>query len=278
MRVLIPTGEWEHTLADYVRWLGASKQPLTTQKLRSYHLRRFAVETGLQPRDVADTDLLDWLSRPEWSRAYARSFRTTFRSFFRWAAKSGLVAEDPAVDLPVISVAPGVPRPAGEDAVQFGIMTSDERTRLMVRLAAEAGLRCREIALVQTRDVLRDVDGYHLHVHGKGDKERVVPLTDALAARILEHPPGYLFPGRDNGHLSAPYVSKLVSRALPVGVSAHPLRHRFASITYVGTGGDIRAVQELLGHSSVATTQVYTKVPDGAKRRGVLAAAVLTPH
>lgn len=276
MRVLIPTGEWEHTLTDYLRWLGASKQPLTTQKLRSYHLRRFAVETGLQPGDVAESDLLDWLNRPEWARAYARSYRTTFRSFFGWCAKNGKTPTDPALDLPVISVPPGVPRPAAETAVEHGIIHGDDRARLMVRLAAEAGLRCREIALVETRDVHRDIDGYQLQVHGKGDKERVVPITDTLALRILERPPGYLFPGRDNGHLSAAYVSKLVSRALPEGVSAHPLRHRFASVTYVGCGGDIRAVQELLGHSSVATTQVYTKVPDGAKRRGVLAAAVLT--
>lgn len=274
MRVLIPRGEWEHLVTSYMRWLAASKQPPTTQKLRSYHLRRFAVETDLQPREVTEAHLLDWLAKPGWSKATARSYRTTFRSFFRWAAKNSIVPVDVAEDLPTISVAPGVPRPAAEEAVVAGIQSAvDDRTRLMVRLAAESGLRCREIALVQTQDVGRDVDGYFLRVHGKGDKDRVVPLTVSLASQLLENPPGYVFPGRVDGHLSAAYVSKLVSRALPEGVTAHPLRHRFASVAYQGTGGDIRAVQELLGHSSVATTQIYTKVPDGAKRRGVLAAA-----
>jgi integrase len=274
MRVLIPSGEWERTIHAYMRWLGASKQPPTTQKLRSYHLRRFAVETGLCPGDVREDDLLEWLQRPGWSKATARSYRTTFRSFFRWAVRAELIDHDPSADLPVISVAPGVPRPAPEEAVEHGITKArDDRTRLMVRLAAEAGLRCREIALVKVEDVGRDVDGYYLRVHGKGDKERVVPLSDVLAGRILEHRHGYVFPGQIDGHLSAAYVSKLVSRALPEGVTAHPLRHRFASVAYVGTDGDIRAVQELLGHASVATTQIYTKVPDGAKRRGVLAAA-----
>lgn len=274
MRVLIPQGEWEHTVTAYMRWLGASKQPPTTQKLRSYHLRRFACETGLQPAEVTEGALLDWLSRPGWSKATARSYRTTFRSFFRWAAKAGAVPVDVAADLPTISVAAGVPRPAAEEAVVHGIHhADDDRSRLMVRLAAEVGLRCREIALVQREDIGRDFDGYFLRVHGKGDKDRVVPLTDVLASRLLDHEPGFIFPGRVDGHLSAAYISKLVSRALPEGVTAHPLRHRFASVAYAGTGGDIRAVQELLGHASVATTQIYTKVPDGAKRRGVLAAA-----
>lgn len=273
MRVLIPWGEWDDALPAYMLWLAASKQPPTTQKLRSYHLRRFAVETGLQPSTVAEPHLLEWLGRDGWSRSTARSYRTTFRSFFRWAHKTGRVTTDPAAELPPISVAPGIPRPAAEEAVHHGITTSDERTRLMVRLAAEVGLRCREIALVSRGDVARDADGYHLRVHGKGDKERIVPISDALAHRLLEHPAGYIFPGRADGHLSAAYVSKLVSRALPAGVTAHPLRHRFASVAYVGSGGDIRAVQELLGHASVATTQIYTKVPDGAKRRGALAAA-----
>ncbi|WP_022899139.1 tyrosine-type recombinase/integrase, partial [Humibacter albus] len=80
-----------------------------------------------------------------------------------------------------------------------------------------------------------------------------------------------LFPGRVDGHLSAAYVSKLISRALPEGVTAHPLRHRFASRAYAAER-DIRAVQELLGHASVATTQIYTAVPDAALRRAALAA------
>lgn len=72
--------------------------------------------------------------------------------------------------------------------------------------------------------------------------------------------------------LSPAYVSKLISRALPAGVTAHMLRHRFASAAYRGER-DIRTVQELLGHSNVATTQVYTAVPDGALRAAVEAAA-----
>jgi site-specific recombinase XerC len=108
-------------------------------------------------------------------------------------------------------------------------------------------------------------------VLGKGSRHRVVPLTRRLALELRALPHGYAFPGRIDGHLSAAYISKLVSRALPEGATAHMLRHRFASRAY-SAQRDIRAVQELLGHSSVATTQVYTKVPDGALRAAVDAA------
>jgi integrase/recombinase XerC len=143
----------------------------------------------------------------------------------------------------------------------------------MVMLAAQAGLRCVEVSRVHTDDIVQDFEGWSLHVLGKGGRRRVVPLTRRLALELRALPRGYAFPGKIDGHLSAAYVSKLVSRALPDGVTAHMLRHRFASRAYVGAGRDIRAVQELLGHSSVATTQVYTKVPDGALRAGVEGAA-----
>jgi site-specific recombinase XerD len=81
-----------------------------------------------------------------------------------------------------------------------------------------------------------------------------------------------VFPGQVNGHLTSGYVSKLVSDALPPGWTAHTLRHRFASVAY-SADRDIRAVQELLGHASVATTQIYTAIPKDALRRAVNAAA-----
>lgn len=138
----------------------------------------------------------------------------------------------------------------------------------MVRLAAHAGLRCCEICRVHRDDVAQTAAGYTLRVHGKGRKIRVIPITRALALEILAAS-GYLFPGQIDGHLSPAYVSKLVSRALPEGWTAHTLRHRFASRAFIGTGKDIRAVQELLGHASVATTQIYTAVEDDVMRAGV---------
>ncbi|MDO5633275.1 MAG: tyrosine-type recombinase/integrase, partial [Micrococcus sp.] len=109
-------------------------------------------------------------------------------------------------------------------------------------------------------------------VIGKGGKRRDVPLSARLALALRGRGAGWLFPGRIDGHLSAAYVSKRLSAALGDAGTGHQLRHRFASAAYRAER-DLRAVQVLLGHASVATTQLYTAVPDRALRRAVEAAA-----
>jgi integrase len=130
----------------------------------------------------------------------------------------------------------------------------------MALLAGEAGLRRAEVARAHCDDLLADIDGWSLVVHGKGGRQRVVPITERLAAEIqAAHSQGYLFPGHVDGHISVPYVGQLISALMPPGYSMHKLRHRFATRGYAGTG-NLRAVQEALGHASVATTQRYTAV------------------
>ena len=141
----------------------------------------------------------------------------------------------------------------------------------MARLAGEAGLRRAEVAQAHRDDLIEDLTGWSLIVHGKGGKQRVVPLTDSLATTIREHPAGWLFPGRDNGHLSAGHVGITISRLMPPGWSMHKLRHRYATRGFAGTG-NLRAVQVALGHASVATTQRYVAV-SSADLRAVSEAA-----
>ena len=100
-----------------------------------------------------------------------------------------------------------------------------------------------------------------------------MPLEDSLAAAVrFACAGGWAFPGQDSGHLSPPWVGKLAGRLLPAGWTLHTLRHRFASRAYAGTG-DLIAVQQLLGHASVATTQRYVQPPQDSLRRAVHAAA-----
>lgn len=143
----------------------------------------------------------------------------------------------------------------------------------MVRLAGEAGLRRAEIAQVHRNDVIWDGDGWSLIVNGKGGKQRVVPINTSLAEQIQRGPSwlgdhvggGYLFPSIDRwgnvvaDHLTADRVGRLISDLMPDGWSAHKLRHRYATRGFAGTK-NLRAVQEALGHASVATTQRYTAV------------------
>lgn len=265
---IIAPPEWRAPLAGFIAYLEAGNRPAKTQYLRSYQLRRFAVETGLSPRAATHDDLITYLGSHGWGNSTKHSVRAAFRSFWFWAFNiAKIVDEDAAALLPSMRPNQGSPRPAPA-LVAVGAMreAEDPRVRLMIEIAASAGLRCCEICRVHTGDLFEDLEGWSLRIFGKGGRRRSVPIGRELAAKLLELEPGWVFPGQDDGHLSAAYVSKLISRALPEGITAHMLRHLYAAQSYVATGRDIRAVQELLGHSNVATTQVYTQVPAGAKR------------
>ncbi|WP_245599473.1 tyrosine-type recombinase/integrase [Nakamurella lactea] len=140
------------------------------------------------------------------------------------------------------------------------------RVALMLRLAAEAGLRRAEVAVIQSDDLIEDLYGWSLVVHGKGDRDRVVPLPASLAAELRSHEPGFLFPGNEAGHLSPRWVGKLCTRYLPDHWTMHSLRHRFASRAYA-VDRDVFTVQDLLGHVSPVTTRMYVVPPADAKRR-----------
>ncbi len=272
MKPQIPTPTtWTRPIEQFLANLTRGGAPRPTRTLRSYHLRRFAADSQTDPWAVTTLDLTDHIDAHEWSASTVKTFRSTMREFYRWAILHDLADRNPADRLPRVRVPAGSPRPAPEEALSAALTDADDRTRLMIQLAAYAGLRCREIALVHSDDVTRDLLGWALRVHGKGDRSRCVPISDDLARTILAAD-GWLFPGNLDGHLSAAYVSKLIARVLP-GASAHQLRHRFATRAYQLGGRDIRAVQELLGHASVATTQIYTGVESEAVRRAALAAA-----
>lgn len=253
-----------------MRATGRSEQ---TIYLRTYQIGRMGRQLEVPPCEVTLDHLTAWLGSHGWSRSTLRSYRTAVRTFYAWAVATGRAPANPALLLESPGATAPSPHPTPEHTYRLALAGADSRERLMVRLAAELGLRRGEVCKVHARDVIEDLLGFTLVVRGKGDKVRDVPMPDDLARAVLRQADGgHLFPGGDHGHLSARWVGKLVSRLLPEGWAMHSLRHRFATRVY-SIDRDVFATQQLLGHSSPATTQAYVKVEDEQRRRLVMAAA-----
>lgn len=146
---------------------------------------------------VCEDDLEEYIGRPGWSSETRKSARTALRSFYRWAHRKGLIGADPSSDLPSVAVPFGVPRPTPEDIVHELVLVPG-RIGTMAMLAAYCGLRRGEIARVH-RD---DLAGKLLLVHGKGGKERIVPVVSAELLARIQAADGWLFPNGFGSHLS----------------------------------------------------------------------------
>ncbi|MCE5292481.1 MAG: tyrosine-type recombinase/integrase [Nocardiaceae bacterium] len=140
-----------------------------------------------------------------------------------------------------------------------------DKTRRMILLATLAGLRVHEIAKIRGEDV--DVAGRMIRVIGKNDKIALIPMHPILVEMAEDMPrKGFWFesPSRPGECLYSQSVSQIVGNAMRrahIAGTPHSLRHWFAS-NLLASGADLLTIRELLRHSSVATTQIYTKVPD----------------
>ncbi len=208
-----------------------------------------------------------------------------WRGFYTWLGREGLVTHNPVADVR----APKSPRPlpkalSVDDAVQLAGFQDEQanpwreaRDAALVELLYGAGLRVGElVGLDQAASAAArgwvDADAGEAHVLGKGSKRRTVPVgrqaLEALARwRAVRGGPGSepaLFLGERGQRITAQAVWKVLrERSLRAGLAApvhpHMLRHSFASHV-LQSSGDLRAVQELLGHANIATTQVYTRL------------------
>lgn len=272
------SGPWQEQISAWDTYLRAANRPATTRQLRAYHLRRLAHERrDVGPYDLTFEDLISWLADHAWAAETRRSYRASLRGFYGWAHAMGRVATNPAYALPPITPRRGLPRPVPDDVVIDALDRAGVRERLMVLVLSETGIRRGELAQLHADDVERDLVGWSLRVRGKGARERLVPITNELAriirlADTAQAGAGWVFPGKIDGHLSARRVGELVGDVLGGGWTAHTLRHRFATLAY-SVERDLRAVQELLGHSKPETTATYTLVPVDARRRAALAVA-----
>jgi integrase/recombinase XerD len=269
--------------------LAAYRRDLSTYG-RYLHGRGIAGPEGIDERAV--NDYVVWLraardddGRARWSEASVARALVAVRSFHRFCADEGLVATDPAEDLRGPRVPLGIPKALTESEVErlLAAVNGDTpralRDRAILETLYAAGLRISELVGLDRADL--DLDDALVRAFGKGAKERVVPIgriaCDALhvyldrARPALERtgPAGRLagdavFLNARGGRLTRQGCWGIVrDAAIRVGLvdrlSPHVLRHSCAT-HLLDHGADLRVVQEVLGHASLSTTQVYTKV------------------
>lgn len=252
---------------DTLRAAGLSAQTIKSRRYKMIHLSTLLMPSG--PKDVTTEQIVQVFARQQWKPETRKAYRNTISSFFRWLHKSCRRSDDPSLDVPRVKKPHAHPRPCPDKYITAAMEKATAVEKLMIRLGAECGLRRGEIARVHSDDVVADSAGHSLIVRGKGDKQRIVPLPDDLAAIVMDAN-GYLFPGRFGGHVEESYIGDHISHLLPDGYAAHTLRHRFATTAYAATH-DLFVVAELLGHESVETTEHYVAMPDGRLREATAA-------
>lgn len=253
---------WRDPLRRFELHLAALNRSHRTITTRLTHLATAARALGTaSPSEVTSEDLEVWCGSAQWAPETRHAYYSSLRTFFRWLYREN-PEEDPSQWLPSIHRPIPPPRPAPDSAISEAIAKAHPRTRLILELAAELGLRAGEIATLNTTNLTDTGDGWTtLTVEGKGGQIRVLPVSPALTAQIRRQqgPNGWVFPGNINGHLSPRWVGTLATKVLPEPWTLHTLRHRFATVAYNAGTKDLVAVQHALGHKSITTTQRYTQ-------------------
>ncbi len=253
--------EWDACINSWLTWLTVAGLSPATIRLRRDHVRSIARRSRTRhPQALTLGILIQTCAAQRQSNDHRRSLQASFRNFNTWAVAQGFMETNVAELMPRVMASSPHPRPVPDDVWAELLAKARPREHLMARLAAEAGLRRAEVARMRAQDLVSDSEGWALIVLGKGNKQRIVPITAGLAAEIRAHCTfGFLFPAPGGGHLTAQYVGLLISRLMPDGYSMHKLRHRYASRGFAGTR-NLLAVQQALGHASVATTQRYVAI------------------
>lgn len=254
-------------------------------------LAQLAAHLAAQGTTLAAADaegLRSFLAERQWRPSTRARKTAAIRSFYGHLVRTEVLRVDPSAGLASPRPAPGLPKPLsvaqverllnGPPATPAGL-----RDRALLEVLYGAGLRASEVVALRLQDI--DLEVGFVRTIGKGSKERVVPLGRKAVAAVSAYlgrgraqlgTPGGVKPaevflnarGRRLSRQGLHLIVKKYSRQAGVGgdVSAHTLRHSFATHLVEG-GADLRAVQEMLGHADLATTQVYTHLSTAHLRR-----------
>ena len=212
------------------------------------------------------------------------------RSFFKYLVISGILKDDPSELLEAPTVGEHLPEVLSTeeiDRMEAAIDLSKwegQRNKAIIELLFSCGLRVSELVSLKFNDIFEREK--FLRIIGKGDKERLVPISDSALHEIqlwlydrnlMKIKPGeqdYVFLNRRGAHLTRTMILIMIKRTaeeagITKTVSPHTLRHSFATELLKG-GADLRAIQEMLGHENIKTTQIYTHIDITTLRKEIL--------
>ncbi|MBN1321158.1 MAG: tyrosine-type recombinase/integrase [Thermoleophilia bacterium] len=240
----------------------------------------FVGPTGGQESGVAHAEAPKRKARP-YARATIARKLSVVRSFLRFCEENGLIESSPAAGVGSPKLPRRLPQVLSPEQVSAlleamgGAKPLDLRDRALFELVYSSGLRCQEALDLRLRDI--SFESCEIRAKGKGRKVRIIPVGE-FALRALERylqegrarlvtggtQEDHVFLSRTGLPLSSSDIQRRLARYLaragvPSGTSPHTLRHSFATHLLEG-GADLRVIQELLGHSSLRTTQVYAHV------------------
>lgn len=275
--------EYEYDIALFLRFYTATAEDMTLEHLNDMNIRNFNVQTL---SDVTLEDLYLFLAYCEETRGNSAASRArkvaTLRSFFHYLhTKRKLIANNPTDDLESPKLPKRRPVYLKIDEAKTLLHatkgnTHEQRNFCMLTWLLHLGLRVTELCDLN----VSSLQGDRLRIIGKGNKERIVFCSDiclqALAAyndvKVPYKGDGEepLFTSQKGTRLTRQGVSKMLratteQAGFAKGITPHKLRHTSATLMYQA-GADIRSLQHILGHASVATTQIYTHVEDDAIR------------
>ncbi len=262
------------TLNEYNRDLNQFEKflpDISLKSVRTHHIRNF----------------LDYLYGKGYSNSTLARKMSSLRSFFKFALKRELIESNPMLVVPIPKRHKKLPHFLREEQLRDYLESDTEvkteengnylrslRDKAVIFLFYATGIRLRELVGINIRDI--SFESGTVRILGKGNKERIIPAGSSTLETVTEYlkernkvygphsPDDPLFTGRQTKRISPRLAQSIVSRILnsiAEGENVHPhmLRHSFAT-HLLNNGADLKAVQEMLGHKNLSTTQIYTHV------------------
>lgn len=269
-------------IADYLESLeierGLSSNTIEAYRRDLYYFAEFLQIYSIDAPDIVKRNHINYFIKDLYDKKYTPTSITrkiaSLRGFFKWLFANEFITQDPTLSIEQPKLSKRLPKVISVSEIEEILHNHlNEIEKVVMELLYGAGLRVSELVNLKVSDV--DLNAKYLRCFGKGSKERIIPIGDKAKLAIknyLKHRDFYLkkykseekrLLVKDNGKtLNRQDVYVFIRKQgehLAKHISPHTLRHSFAT-HMLENGADLRVVQELLGHSDVSTTQLYTHV------------------